>query len=112
MRTDEHRNPTAFTTDIAKQAGLVLGVEYSKGRAFVDNPKMFTARLLQDPIATTVKVIDKLGFYTKAGRKRWEYIAMPLWIWAGLGPNTKRRVIGFMYQREGGTAMRSLFPTS
>lgn len=112
MRTDEHRNPTAFTTDIAKQAGLILHQEYEIGRAFADNPKMFTAKLLLNPIELTLRVIDKIGFYTKAGKKRWEYIAMPPFVWQALSREERVRVIGFMYGREGGTAMKQLFPTA
>lgn len=46
MRTDRHSNPTAFTTDIAKQAGLVEGKDYSVGDAFGDNGQYNTAKLL------------------------------------------------------------------
>jgi len=107
-RTDRHRNPTAFTTDIAKQAGLDLGTEYEKGDPFPDG-RFHTARLLGDPIALTIRVIDRIGFYTQAGRKRWDYIAMPQFVWDALNFYQRRRVIEFMYQHEGGTALRSLF---
>ena len=30
FRTDECNNPTALTTDIAKQGGLMLGKDYNK----------------------------------------------------------------------------------
>lgn len=117
FRTDEHTNPTAFTTDIAKEAGLVEGVDYEQGTPFLapgstsDSARMFyTAKLLGDPIMLTIRVIDAIGFYTKGGAQRWSYIAMPHFVWNELDLEQKRDVIGFMYQREGGTEMRNLFP--
>jgi hypothetical protein len=110
MRTDEHNNPTAFTTDVAKTAGLTLGVDYEVGRPFQDNAKMFTAKILLNPIEVTLRVIDKIGFYNKQGAQRWVYIAMPKFVWDGLPRETKVRVLGFMYQHEGGTELRKLFP--
>lgn len=103
-RTDRHNNPTAFTTDIAKQAGLIEGVDYVKGDAFPDNPKLFTAALLGDPVATTIKVIDKLGFYTGSGQPRWAYIAQIPGVnnWANLDYAGKANIISQMYQQEGG----------
>src|SRR6185369_10154793 len=110
MRTDEHNNPTAFTTDIAKLAGLIEGVDYERGRPFqVGTATYYTAKLLLDPIATTLRVIDAIGFYTKAGGQRWIYIGIPKFIWDALDHATKVKVIGFMYQHEGGTAMKPLF---
>lgn len=130
--TDANNNPTAFTTDIAKEAGLVEGVDYVVGEGFEINgsatsgPRtLYTAKLLGDPIAVTIRVIDAIGFYTKSGAQRWSYIAMPKFVWDALKfttlsdaekglsfvPNLYQRdVIGFMYQREGGTEMRNLFP--
>lgn len=110
-RTDLHRNPTAFTTDIAKQAGLLFGKDYIVGQSFGGDghPVLYTAKLLGDPVALTIRVLDIVGFYTKAGAQRWVYIAMPDFVWASLPLETKRRVIGFMYSREGGTSMASLF---
>lgn len=115
-RTDAHNNPTAFTTDIAKEAGLVLGTDYVQGDPFkVGESTYCTAKPLGDPVAITIRVIDAIGFYTALGSLRWEYIGMPKLVWLGLPREgikicSKRDVIGFMYQREGGTAMRSLFP--
>lgn len=113
MRTDEHNNPTAFTTDIAKEAGLVLGTDYEAGRPFsVPGNTMktyYTARILGDPIALTIKVIDTIGFYTSHGDIRWIYIGIPKWIWDGLTREQKVKTIGFMYSHEGGTALKGLF---
>ena len=105
MRTDRHNNPTAFTTDIAKQAGLKEGVDYTVGDAFPDNPNLKTAKLLGDPIATTIKVIDKIGFYTQSGQPRWTYVnQLPnVKNWANLDYNGKAAVIAEMYKREGGS---------
>jgi len=111
MRTDEHRNPAAFTTDIAKQAGLVLGSDYEIGKPFdVSGHTFYTAKLLGDPVLTTIRVINKIGFYTHAGAQRWTYIGIPQFVWNKLDGDTRARVIGFMYQHEGGTEMRGLFP--
>ncbi len=111
MRTDAHRNPTAFTTDIAKAAGLVEGVDYERGQPFqAGSATYYTAKLLLNPIETTLRVIDTIGFYTKTGLQRWIYIGIPKFIWDALDRPTKVKVIGFMYHNEGGTAMKSLFP--
>lgn len=110
MRTDQDLNPTAFTTDIARQAGLVLGVHYIGGSAFPPPSTLTTAKLLGDPVAITIRVIDAVGYYTRDGEQRWDYISIPKFVWLSLSPEAKRDVIGWMYEREGGTAMRSLFP--
>lgn len=118
FRTDENNNPTAFTTAVAQQAGLKLGVDYQIGTAFPDEAfiaadavnYMATAKLLGDPIQITIRVIDALGFVTAAGNWRWSYIVMPKFAWNDLFNAEKRDVIGFMYKREGGTAMVHLFP--
>ena len=118
MRTDSNNNPTAFTTDIAKEAGLVLGVDYEQGDPFsavspvppYPATTYYTAKLIGDPVAITIRVIDTIGFYVSAERGRWTYIAIPKFLWDVLTPDGKRDVIGFMYQREGGTEMRNLFP--
>ena len=110
FRTDKHRNPTAFTTDIAKNAGLVEGVDYVVGDSFhVGDHEYFTATILGDILQKTVKVIDTIGFYTKGGQQRWTYIGVPKFIWDSLNVEQKIKVIGFMYQHEGGTEMKSLF---
>lgn len=116
FRTDIHRNPTAFTTDIAREGGLILGTDYEVGAPFDSGGRtFFTAKLLGDPILTTVRVIDKIGFYTNPPNQRWTYIGIPFKLWLELTPLQKLEVIGFMYSMEGGTEMKSLFqppPTS
>jgi hypothetical protein len=118
FRTDKHRNPTAFTTDIAKEAGLVLGVDYEQGDPFHETSEgsgqiytYYTAKLLGDPVELTIKVIDKIGFYTDNAEMhlRWIYIGIPYGLWLVMTRNSKVATIGSMYAREGGTEMKDLF---
>lgn len=109
MRTDDNRNPAAFTVDLAKQAGLIQGVDYEPGTPFPAPSKLVTARILGDPIAVTIRLIDRLGYYTATGKQRWDYIAIPHSVWRTLPPDVKKEVIQFHYIREGGTAMKGLF---
>ena len=118
MRTDSHNNPTAFTTDVAREAGLREGIDFKTGAGFDAIPlyagggyRFFTATLIGDPIALTIRVIDAVGFYTKAGSQRWSYIALPPQVWGNMSPAFKAATIGGMYHREGGTEMKKLFPT-
>jgi hypothetical protein len=99
MRTDRHNNPTAFTTDIAKQAGLVEGVDYVAGDPFSGG---VTAKLLGDPIETTIKVIDKIGFQTAKGNQRWSHTNYSKDQWDKMTHEEKIGVVGSMYQKEGG----------
>jgi len=110
MRTDANRNPAAFTTDIAKQAGLVLGMDYEAGDPFPAPSNLVTAKLIGDPIAITIRVIDAIGYRTKAGAPRWTYICLPKFVWKSLSYDQKRDVIGYHYMNEAGTEMRHLFP--
>ena len=106
FRTDRHNNPTAFTVDLAKQAKLEPGVDYIPGDQFVGG---VTARILGDAVEVTSKLIDAVGFLTKAGSPRWAYITMPKFVWDALNADTRRRLIGWMYRHEGGTAMNHMF---
>lgn len=110
FRTDNNNNPAAITTDIAAQASLVLGRDYAVGTPFPNPSDLFTAKLLSDPVALTIRVIDVIGYYTHAGAQRWTYIALPKFIWSALSADQKRDIIGFHYQHEGGESMRDLFP--
>jgi len=78
-RTDRHNNPTAFTTAIAKQAWLIEWVDYEVWDAFPNNPNMKTARLLWDPIDTTIRVIDKIWFKTRWWQDRRTYTSA-MWL--------------------------------
>jgi hypothetical protein len=111
FRTDRNNNPTAFTTDIAKEAGLTYGIDYIQGDMFTEgNATYYTAKLLSDPVDLTIEVIDKLGFYNNKGNSRWIYIAIPYKLWMSLTKLQKTYVIGYMYNQEGGTDMKTLFP--
>lgn len=111
MRTDENNNPAAITCDVASQGGLEYGKDFTRGTAFPHpDDTIFTAKLLGDPIALTIRVINKIGYFTRAGKQRWEYIAIPAFVWDTLTLEQKRDVIGFHYQHEGGTQMKPLFP--
>jgi hypothetical protein len=113
FRTDKNNNPTAFTTAVAREAGLVEGVDYENGDPFdFNNSTYYTARLLGDPVAVTIKVIDKIGFYTTVPHSRWTYIAIPYELWMNLTTVQKMYVIGFMYQNEGGVDLKSDFPST
>lgn len=110
MRTDRHNNPTAFTTDIAKLAGLKEDVDYTKGDPF-SGGKYHTAKLLGDPIATTIKVIDRIGFKTSSGGNRWTYTDQIPGTknWKNLSYEQKKNVVAQMYKHEGGTALKQYF---
>lgn len=107
-RTDRHNNPTAFTIGIAEQA--LDHSEYEKGESFVSSGvTYYTAKLIGDPVALTIKVINKVGFYTVGGFLRWVYIGIPMFVWKDLSDLQKTGVIQFMYHKEGGSEMDHLF---
>jgi hypothetical protein len=108
FRTDRNNNPVAFTTDIAKQAGLVLDTDYTEGEPFA-NGRFHTAKLLGDPIEITIRVIDRIGFFTASGTQRWAYIALPNADWNKLSFFGKREIIHMMYHQEGGKELEHLF---
>lgn len=105
FRTDRHNNPAAFTVDIAKQAGLKEGVDYTTGDPFPNNPNLKTAKILGDPVDTTIKVIDRIGFYTQSGQPRWAYVQDLPGInnWSNLSYDQKKNIIAQMYAHEGGS---------
>lgn len=111
FRTDRHNNPTAFTVNVAKTAGLKEGVDYTVGDPFPNNPKEKTARLIGDPIEQTIKVIDRIGFYTQSGKLRWTYTnSIPQTKnWPNLSYEQKASVIKQMYAHEGGKALLNYF---
>lgn len=108
-RTDRNNNPAAFTTDIARQAGLKLGVDYVVGDQFPPPSNLFTARLLHDPVDLTIQVIDAIGYYTKVGGPRWTYISIPSELWRTLSYEQKVLAIKWHYQMEGGIELKGLF---
>src|SRR5689334_20907784 len=109
-RTDRHNNPIAFTCDLAVQAALQFGKDYVTGDSFTSEGRIyFTAQLLRDPIDLSILILNKVGFYTSKGAKRWDYIAMPPFVWLSLDTKTKIKTIQFMYRREGGVSLEYLF---
>ena len=110
FRTDRNNNPVAFTTDIAQQAGLKFTVDYEQGDPFqVGTETYYTAKLLGDPIALTMKVIDIVGFFTQKLQPRWTYLQLETALWKELNFSQKKFVISLMYLAEGGTEMKGLF---
>ncbi len=105
-RLVQNNNPTAFTTAVAKDMGLVLGTDYVQGAPFTDSKgnTLYTAKLLGDPIETTIKGIDQSGLYTADGRPRWSYLdKIPdAKNWNQLSHDQKVNVIQQMYKYEGG----------
>ena len=110
-RTDRNNNPTAMITLIAAEGGLVLNTDYVIGDPFYRQGRTYhTAKLLGDPIALTIRVIDAIGFRTTQDVQRWPYISLPSFDWLRHTTDQKRDLIGYMYFREGGVTMRPLFP--
>ncbi len=108
-RADRNNNPAAFTTDIARQGGLIAGTEYINGDSFPAPSTLITAKLIGDPIALTMKVLDAIGYYTRAGAPRWTYMAIPPELYATLSYEQKKAAIAAHYRNEGGTALAGLF---
>jgi len=111
-RADRHNNPTAFTTDLARQAGLMESVNYIQGDSFAvpnSNLVLYTAMLIGDPIPLTIRVINACGFFTAAGLQRWSYIGMRKAIWNLLSTDAKTQIIHGMYREETGTQLEHLF---
>lgn len=109
-RTDRNNNPAAFTTDLAREAGLFLGKDYTQGDSFESQGRtFFTAKLLGEPISITIRLLNAVGYYTKAGKIRWDYIAIPTVIWNDLNDVQKKAIIYFHYCREGGSDLKNLF---
>lgn len=111
MRTDDNNNPTAVTTYVAAM-GLIRGTEWVPGTVFPAPSPLVTAKLLGDPVALSIKLISTVGYYTHSGQPRWNYIALPKFVWDTLTPSQQRDVIGFHYKMEGGVTMRLLFPNT
>ena len=109
MRTERNNNPTAMTTDVAKSLWWVEGVDYVQWDSFqtADWKTLYTAKLLGDPIETTIKLLDtaastwRWAFYTKGWAQRWSHTAMSDAEWLKLTPEEKQNVVLKMLQREG-----------
>jgi murein DD-endopeptidase MepM/ murein hydrolase activator NlpD len=107
FRTDRNNNPSAMTTAAASAMGLRPGVDYVTGDPFQggDGRTYYTAKLLGDPVATTIKAINSGGFYTKSGAPRWSYVNALQGVqnWSNLNYNQKAQIVAQMYQHEGGS---------
>jgi hypothetical protein len=109
MRTERNNNPTAMTTDVAKSLWWVEWVDYIQWDSFKtwDGRTLYTAKLIGDPIETTIKLLDnaasswRWAFYTKWWAKRWTHTAMSDKDWLALTPEQKQNVVLQMLQREG-----------
>lgn len=109
FRTDRNMNPAAITVDVALQGGLVEGTDFVLGDRFPAPSRLITAKLLGDPIALTIRVIDAIGYVTKLGTPRWTYCNIPKTLWDTLSDEQKKIVVAAHYKAEGGTAMAGLF---
>lgn len=110
FRTDRNRNPAAIITILCAQAGLTKGTDYVDGDPFPAPSNLITARFLGDPVETTIRIIDRVGYYTHAGASRWTYMSIPPELWATFSHEQKVRAVACHYKREGGVAMKDLFP--
>jgi hypothetical protein len=110
-RADRNNNPTAFTTDVAEEAGLVRGKDFNIGDPFqIGNEIYYTAHLLaQNPVPVTISVIDKITFNTKKGMTRWSYINILPSLWNSLIYYEKRFIVAIMYHFEGGSKLDKYF---
>lgn len=108
-RTDRNNNPTAMTTDVAKEMGLIEGKDYVNTGDVFDGGKLATAKLLGDPISTTIKAIDNGGFQTASGKPHWSYINMPKSQWDAMSYAEKKTTVQSMYKHEGGSALNKYF---
>jgi len=120
QRGDRNNNPAAFTVALAKQAGLVEGVDYvDTGDTFVgsDGKTYTTTRILGDPIDQTIRVIDKVGFnkWSNPNEGRWTYITsdpndpnklyMTNEKWSGMTKEQKVAFLKEMERFEGGSLL-------
>lgn len=108
MRTERNNNPTAMTTDVAKSLWWVEWVDYVQWDSFQtgDWRTLYTAKLIGDPIETTIKLLDnaantwRWAFYTKWWAKRWTHTALSDAERLKLSPEEKKNVVLKMLQRE------------
>ncbi len=112
-RAERNNNPTAMTTDMAKMLWWVLWQDYEIWDEFIwwDGKTYYTAKLIWDPIETTIRLIDRWianwidPFYRKNWQPRWSYI-WTLWlsksIWNKLNNEQKRTMVYKMLKHEWG----------
>ena len=114
MRTERNNNPTAMTTDMAKMLWWELWVDYEIWDAFTTSSwtTLYTAKLIWDPIETTIRLIDRWiangidPFYRANWQPRWSYLSS-IWItkdkWSKMNDEQKAEVIAKMLQHEWGS---------
>lgn len=107
-RADRNNNPAEITTELAR-AWLTYGIHYVQGDPLPAPSTKYLARLLGDPIAATIKLLDHTGFHDRNGFPHWDYIDLPKCVWDYLTPGLKAEVIKLMYKHNGGTALLPLF---
>lgn len=122
MRTERNNNPTAMTTDVAKMLGWVLWVDYEIWDSWTsaDWRVYYTAKLIWDPIETTIRLIDRWiangidPFYRANWQGRWSYISK-IWVtkdkWLNMSPSEKANVIAQMLKYEWGSMENMLYYT-
>ena len=122
MRTERNNNPTAMTTDVAKMLWGVLWVDYEIWDAFTTagGSVLYTAKLIGDPIETTIRLIDRWiangidPFYRANWQGRWSYISK-IWItkekWLNMSPSEKADIIAQMLKHEWGSMENMLYYT-
>lgn len=120
MRTERNNNPTAMTTDVAKMLWWELGVDYEIWDSFVTGSwtTLYTAKLIWDPVETTIRLIDRWiangidPFYRANWQWRWSYISS-IWItkdkWSKMTYDEKAEVIKKMLQHEWGSMENMLY---
>jgi len=91
---------------------LEEGVDYEVGDAFPGSEggnQFHTARILGNPVETTIEVIDKVGFLTQSGTPRWSTpnISQEQWEaleaeWSTASRERKIDIIEAIYKGEGG----------
>lgn len=120
MRTERNNNPTAMTTDVAKMLWWELGVDYEIWDAFTtaDGKTLYTAKLIGDPIETTIRLIDRWiangidPFYRANWQPRWSYISK-IWVtkdkWLNMSSSEKADVIAQMLKHEWGSMENMLY---
>ena len=122
MRTERNNNPTAMTTDVAKMLWWVLWVDYEIWDSFTtaSGSVLYTAKLIWDPIETTIRLIDRWiangidPFYRANWQWRWSYISK-IWVtkekWLKMSPSEKANVIAQMLKYEWGSMENMLYYT-
>lgn len=105
-RTERNNNPTAMITAKAKQLGWILWEDYEIWDSFVwsDGRTYYTARLIGDPIETTIRLLDRwLEKWLANIFSGWTY-ASKLWlnneVRRNATPEEKREIIYNMLAQE------------